>query len=123
MRLLSSLPCCAPSPAQKDYTGPLNQAEARYRCGGDYAGLCDIKVAYLDKDKKLFGHGLCQYPSLTTILTRIGSAMGLFNGILITLRSNIRSSCPPPNFYACPAPNEEFMLYSPVTDGSSGSCT
>ncbi|ELR25147.1 uncharacterized protein ACA1_288680 [Acanthamoeba castellanii str. Neff] len=77
--------------AQKDYTGPLNRAEARYRCGGDYAGLCDIKVAYLDQDKKLFGHGLCQYPSLTTILTRIGSAMGLFNGILITLRSNIRS--------------------------------
>jgi hypothetical protein len=95
--------CCAPTPAQKDYTGPLNRAEARYRCGGDYAGLCDIKVAYLDQDKKLFGHGLCQYPSLTTILTRIGSAMGLFNGILITLRSNIRSSCPPPNSYAYPA--------------------
>ncbi len=78
-------------------------------------------MAYLDKDKKLFGHGLCQYPSLTTILTRIGSAMGLFNGILITLRSNIRSSCP--NSYACPLPNGGFVLCSPVTDGSSGSCT
>eukprot|EP01133_Synstelium_polycarpum_P007747 gene7747-9080_t len=74
--------------ANLDYTYEDNRYQAKIRCQNQI-GVCDFKAVYSVQEST--PHAVCRYPELSGILTKLGAGLGLLNGILINLRTMLRS--------------------------------
>ncbi|EGG16470.1 hypothetical protein DFA_09008 [Cavenderia fasciculata] len=71
-----------------DFTFQDNRYQAEIRCPLQ-VGACDFKAVYSVQETS--PHAVCRYPELSGILTRLGAGLGLLNGLLVTLRSMLRT--------------------------------